>query len=193
MASISTFSRNFAKGKNGQHSNFRKEFREIWAYPNTSVLWPAGSARRQHARSRTTVCRSSVRGLSLCCVTLCLCVCFFLSIDTLVGPLPSLPGRGILRCSQGRAMVAWACTGGRRVAPYSMTMVGDSRCGPRRLLTEPYAARSSATVIVGGRRPPVAGCTRLPAASRLPWLATLVSQARWPSPALARTVSARSC
>jgi hypothetical protein len=29
MASISTFARNFAKGKNGQHSNFRNEFREF--------------------------------------------------------------------------------------------------------------------------------------------------------------------
>ena len=33
MASIATFARNFAKGKNGQHSNFRKEFRETRTYP----------------------------------------------------------------------------------------------------------------------------------------------------------------
>ena len=38
MASISTFARNFAKGKNGQHSNFRKEFREFLAYPKHRAL-----------------------------------------------------------------------------------------------------------------------------------------------------------
>ena len=37
MASISTFARNFAKGKNGQHSNFRNEFREFLVYANVSV------------------------------------------------------------------------------------------------------------------------------------------------------------
>ena len=44
MASISTFARNFAKGKNGQHSNFRKEFRERWAYPNLATVRDAMEA-----------------------------------------------------------------------------------------------------------------------------------------------------
>ena len=32
MSQLSSFARNFAKRKNGQHSNFRKEFREIWVH-----------------------------------------------------------------------------------------------------------------------------------------------------------------
>ena len=61
MASISTFARNFAKGKNGQHSNFRKEFRERWAYPKNWVLLPHRSSAFGHLHTR-----AATRLLDLC-------------------------------------------------------------------------------------------------------------------------------
>ena len=43
MASISTLTRTFTKGKNGKHSNFRKEFREFLVYPNLPRCGVCGS------------------------------------------------------------------------------------------------------------------------------------------------------
>jgi hypothetical protein len=70
MASISTFARNFAKGKNGQHSNFRKEFRETRTYPKIQY-WQLGDfdwvlSTRAPRRARAEVSKAiSVSQLAL--------------------------------------------------------------------------------------------------------------------------------